>query len=124
MQYFKTCMIKYKFHLAMWEVWLTVGDLRDVHCSDEKIIIKARPLTLLYYGWPLGAKNVQDLTFEVRRLRWHLRRLRCHLTRLTCQLARLKCHLRRLTLDVKSKTFFAPNGHLYCIASNGGSPSD
>ncbi len=30
------------------------------------------------YGWPLGEKNVQDLTSKVRRLTWHLRRLRCH----------------------------------------------
>ncbi len=54
---------------------------------------------LALYKWPLGAKNVLDLTSKVRRLRCHLRRLRCH--------------LRRLTLDVKSKTFFASNGHLY-----------
>ena len=76
-----------------------------------------------HYEWPLGAKNVQDLTSKVRRLRWHLRCLRCHLTCLTCHLTHLTCHLicltchlRRLTLHVKSQTFFAPNGHLYITA--------
>ena len=48
------------------------------------------------YEWPLGAKNVQDLSSKVRRLRCHLRRLRCHLTRPRCHLRRVRCHLTRL----------------------------
>ncbi len=77
-------------------------------CIDILIPISSYTIMLEMYEWPLGAKNVQDLTSKVRRLRCHVRRLRCHLTR-------LRCHLRRLTLDIKSKTFFAPNGHLYFI---------
>ncbi len=78
--------------------------------------------TRYIYEWPLGAENVQDLTSKVRchltRLTCHLTRLRCHVRRLRCHLRRLICYLRRVTLDVKSKTFFAPNGHLYTFTLN------
>ncbi len=54
-------------------------------------------ILMLYISVDVHSSYVGKALSSKRRLTWHL--------------GSVRWHLRRLTLDVKSCTFFAPNGH-------------